>query len=201
MEFCASIGEVLDIKEKQAKLILQDIYNVRTGRKGNISSNVLFHVNLLSHLLEHQGEESVELSTSDRENSWFNVLKKCLSPSQSVLKAQRVDSLETTDNYDTFTASEKLRLINILCDEALATEKMRSLMEEDNAKLSSKVKEAKQKINAGMDKEKQLKQKMKDDIAQAISVKEGAPLSISEHEAVVSGTKCEMEQARAEVLK
>ncbi|XP_051115161.1 uncharacterized protein LOC127240491 [Andrographis paniculata] len=201
MEFCATFGEVFDTKKEQAKLILQDIYNVRTGCKGEVSMNVKFHINLLSHLLEHQGEESVELSTSDMEKSWFDVLKKCLSPSQSVLKAQGVDSLESTDNYDTFTASQKLRLLNILCDEALATEKMRSWMEEDNAKLGSKVKEARQKINAAMDKEKQLKRKMKDDIAQAISDKEGAPLSISEHEAIVSVTKCEMEQARAEVLE
>ncbi|XP_051115162.1 uncharacterized protein LOC127240492 [Andrographis paniculata] len=201
MQFCATYGEVLDIKEEQAKHILQDIYNVITGREGNTSPNVLFHINLLSHLLEHQGEESVEISPSDGENSWFDALKEFLSASQSVLKSQRIDSLENTDDYDTFTASEKLRLLNILCDEALATEKLRSWMEEDNAKLASKVKEAKRRINAAMDMEKQLKRKMKDDIAQAISDKEDSPLSISEHEAVVSVTKSEMELARAEVLE
>ncbi|XP_051115235.1 uncharacterized protein LOC127240552 isoform X2 [Andrographis paniculata] len=201
MEFCATFGEVFDIKEDQAKLILQDIYNVRTGRKRKISPNVQFHINLLCHLLEHQGEEYVELRPSNRKNSWFDALKKCLSGSQSVLKAQGVNSLENRDVYDTFTASEKLRLLNILCDEALVTENVRSQMEDNNAKLVSKVKEAKRKVNAAIDKEKQLKRKMKDDIAQAVSAKEGASLSSSEHEALVIGIKGEIEQARAEVLQ
>ncbi|KAL2241379.1 UNVERIFIED_CONTAM: Cell division cycle-associated 7-like protein [Sesamum indicum] len=50
-------------------------------------------------------------------------------------------------------------------------------------------------------KEKSLKQKMKDDIAKAIIAKDGAPLSISEHEAVVSHIKSEAAEAHAEVLE
>ncbi|XP_051115160.1 uncharacterized protein LOC127240490 [Andrographis paniculata] len=201
MEFCATFGKVFDVNKKQAELILRDIYNVTTGCKGEFSPNIHFHINLLSHLLEDQGKESVEISPSDGENSWFDALKEFLSASQSVLKSQRIDSLENTDDYDTFTASEKLKLLNILCDEALVTVKARSWILGNNAKLASKVEEAKEKVNAAMEKEKQLKQKMKDDIAQAIIAQGGALLSISEREAIVSGTKSELEQARAEVLK
>ncbi|XP_051115061.1 uncharacterized protein LOC127240423 isoform X2 [Andrographis paniculata] len=201
MQFCATFGEVFDVNKKQAELILRDIYNVTTGCKGEFSPNVQFHINLLSHLLQDQGAESVEISPSDGENYWFDALKDFLSASQSVLKSQRIDSLENTDDYDTFTASEKLRLLNILCDEALETEKARSWILENNAKLASKVKEAKEKVSAAMEKEKQLKQKSKDDIAQAIIAKGGALLSISERRAIISGTKSELEQARAEVLE
>lgn len=49
--------------------------------------------------------------------------------------------------------------------------------------------------------EKLLKQKMQDDIAKAILAKNGAPLSISEHVAIVSQIKSDVAQAHAEILK
>lgn len=49
--------------------------------------------------------------------------------------------------------------------------------------------------------EKILKQKMKDDIAKAIIAKHGAPLTISEHEAIVSLIKQETAEAHAKVLE
>lgn len=49
--------------------------------------------------------------------------------------------------------------------------------------------------------EKSLKQKMKDDIAKAIIASNGAPLSISEHETIVSHIKHKAAQAHAKVLE
>lgn len=49
--------------------------------------------------------------------------------------------------------------------------------------------------------EKGLKQKMKDDIAKAIIAKHGAPLSILEHEAILSKIKSEAAHAHAKVLE
>ncbi|KAF7136095.1 hypothetical protein RHSIM_Rhsim08G0079400 [Rhododendron simsii] len=49
--------------------------------------------------------------------------------------------------------------------------------------------------------EKQLKQKMLDEVAKAIIAKNGALLSISEHEAVVLQIKTEVAQARAEIME
>lgn len=98
-------------------------------------------------------------------------------------------------------------------------------MDDQNKEIAVKVKEAKQKVLSAKDKvltlqfpflepsemlfsfdtlvsmqEKSLKQKMKDDIAKAIIAKHGAPLSISEHEALVSHIKRKTAEAHNEVL-
>lgn len=49
--------------------------------------------------------------------------------------------------------------------------------------------------------EKQMKQKMLDEVAKAVIAKNGVPLSISEHEALVSQIKSEAAQAHAEMLE
>ena len=46
-----------------------------------------------------------------------------------------------------------------------------------------------------------MKQKMQDEVAKAIIAKNGEPLSISEHEAIVSEIKTEAAQAHAEMLE
>lgn len=47
--------------------------------------------------------------------------------------------------------------------------------------------------------EKHLKQKLLSEVAQAVISKNGVPLSISEHEAVVAKVKCEIAVARDEL--
>ncbi|KAI3462522.1 hypothetical protein Pfo_019185 [Paulownia fortunei] len=201
LEFCAVFGKILEVKKGQPEHVLQDILHGRTGRRGKFSLTVQFHMHLLSILQTEQGEECATLSPSYGKNSWFHALKKCLSESQSVLQAQGLDSLEKAADYETLEASEKLRLLNLLCDEVLGTEKVRNWMDDQNTKHAEKVKEAKQKVIAAKDKEKSLKQKMKDDIAKAIIARHGAPLTISEHEAIVSHIKHEAAQAHAKVLE
>ncbi|KAL8462865.1 hypothetical protein ACS0TY_033752 [Phlomoides rotata] len=134
------------------------------------------------------------LSPSNGKSSWIHALEKYFSESQSALKVQYLDSLEEASDYETLKASEKLGLLNVLCDEVLATEKVRTWMEGQHIKLSEKVKEAKKK-------KKSLKQKMRDDLANAIIAKHGEPLSFSEHEAIVSQIKHETEEALAKLLK
>lgn len=46
-----------------------------------------------------------------------------------------------------------------------------------------------------------MKQKMLDEVAKAVIAKNGVPLSISEHEALVSQIKSEAAQAHAEMLE
>ncbi|KAI3761038.1 hypothetical protein L1987_51444 [Smallanthus sonchifolius] len=69
-----------------------------------------------------------------------------------------------------------------------------------NAKLSEKRKEAKDNLSVAKDKEKKLKQKMQDDIAKAIIAKEGVPLTIKEHDAIVSKIKDKAAEVDAEML-
>ncbi|KAK6128469.1 hypothetical protein DH2020_037783 [Rehmannia glutinosa] len=128
------------------------------------------------------------------------IYNECLSESQNVLKAQGLESLDKAADYETLEASEKLRLLNLLCDEVLGTEKVRNWMDDQNTKHAEKVKEAKRKVLTAKDKEKSLKQKMKDDIAKAIIARHGA-LSISEHDSIVSNIKRKAAQAHAEVLE
>ncbi|KAL7234905.1 hypothetical protein ACSBR1_018386 [Camellia fascicularis] len=79
--------------------------------------------------------------------------------------------------------------------------KIRSWIEDQNSKFAEKVKESKERVVAAKHNEKQLKQKMKDKVAKAVIAKNGVPLSISEHEAIVSQIKTEAAQAHAEMVE
>ncbi|KAG8373717.1 hypothetical protein BUALT_Bualt11G0053800 [Buddleja alternifolia] len=213
LEFCAVFGEasdfnyidiilhfyeILKVEKGQPELVLQDLLHGRTGLRGKFSLTVQFHIDLLSILQTELGEEDATLSHGN--DSWFIALKECLSESESVLTQNGLDCLEKADDYETLDTSQKLRLLNLLCDEVLATEKLRNWMDDQNVKLAEKVKEAKKEVLAAKDKEKSLKQKMKDDIAKAIIASQSA-LSFAEHEAIVSSIKSEMALANAKVLK
>ncbi|XP_047968508.1 uncharacterized protein LOC125212392 [Salvia hispanica] len=201
LEFCAAFGKILEVKKGQPEHVLQDMFQGRAGRRGKFSVTVQFHILLLSILQTEQGEECGELSPSVEKNSWFSALKNCFSESQSFVKAQGLDCLERASDYESLEPSEKLRLLNFLCDEILETEKVRSWIDEQNTEFAEKAKEARQEVFAATQKEKTLKQKMKDDIAEAIIAKHGAPLSILEHETIVSNIKREAEEAHAKVLE
>ncbi|XP_062028325.1 uncharacterized protein LOC133744202 [Rosa rugosa] len=79
--------------------------------------------------------------------------------------------------------------------------KLRSWIEEQHEKIVESEKEAKGKVNATNDKEKLLKRKLQDKVAKLIIAKNGALLSISEHEALVSQINSEAAQAHAELLE
>ncbi|KAL8531971.1 hypothetical protein ACS0TY_008542 [Phlomoides rotata] len=133
----------------------------------------------------------------------LSILQKEQRAEPEVLSPSMEKTHEEASDYETLKASEKLGLINVLCDEVLATEKVRTWMEGQNIKLAKKVKEAKKKKGSAAKKtKKSLKQKMRDDLANAIIVtKHGEPLSFSEHEAIVSQIKHETEEAHAKLLE
>ncbi|KAL8549761.1 hypothetical protein ACS0TY_008559 [Phlomoides rotata] len=201
LEFCAVFHKILGVKKGQGEYVLQDLMQGRTGRRAKYSATAQFHILLLSILQKEQRAEPEVLSPSNVKSSWFHALKKYFSESQSALKVQCLNSFEKASDYETLKASEKLGLLNVLCDEVLATEKVRTWMEDQNTKLAEKVKEAKLKVSAARDTEKSLKQKMRDDLAKAIIAKHGKPLSISEHEAIVSQIKHETEEAHVKLLE
>ncbi|PIN02470.1 hypothetical protein CDL12_25016 [Handroanthus impetiginosus] len=184
LEFCIVFEEILGLKKGEAENVLREILHGGTASPGKVSLTVHFHIQLMTLLK----------CPSDGENSWFQMLK-------GLLKASREDSLSMAADYDNLSASEKLRVLNLLCDEVLGTEKVRNWMEKKNNGCLEMVREAKQKARSAKGKEKSLKQKMKDDVKKAIIAKDGAPLSFSEHEAIVSLTKSEAAQAHSEVLE
>ncbi|XP_058228225.1 uncharacterized protein LOC131336410 isoform X2 [Rhododendron vialii] len=174
----------------------------RRARPGKYSPAVQFHIQLLSLILEDLGEDSEAITQKNGKTSWLHALQKCASRSQSVLKKLKLDLFgREADDYDGLDSSQRLRLLVFLCDEVLCTAHVRSWIDDQNLKIIQNVKEAKEKNLAPKQKEKQLKQKMLDEVAKAIIVKNGAPLSISEHEAVVLQIKTEVAQACAEIME
>lgn len=207
LEFCSAFGEVLNFKKAQAESILGELLRQRSGRNGRpgqYSSVIRFHMQLLSLLQEDMGEEPSSIDQISQKNSWFQDLGKCISDSESkhLLKELPTDCFSRGGAvYDILDLSQKLRLLTYLCDEAICTSKLRSWIEEQNEKIVESEKEARGKLNAAKDKGKLLKRKLQDEVAKLIIAKNGAPLSISEHEAIVSQVKSDAAQAHAELLE
>ncbi|KAI7739383.1 hypothetical protein M8C21_010726, partial [Ambrosia artemisiifolia] len=180
LEFSATFGNILDVTKGQAEAVLRDLIGRRSTRRGRFTSVAQFHIQLLSVI---QGKSESKSGSSDMthgNDSWLKDLKSCISKS----KLKDMDFIDMiAGGYDDLDSSKKLRLLVFLCDEVLGTEK-----------------EAKDKLSVAKDKEKSLKQKLKDDIAKAIIEKEGVPLTIKEHDAIVSQIKDEASEAHAEML-
>ncbi|KAL8549767.1 hypothetical protein ACS0TY_008562 [Phlomoides rotata] len=180
-EFCAVFHKANSRSEKGTGGICSSRLTARANwSRAKYSATAQFHILLLSILQKEQRAEPEVLSPSNGKSSWFHALKKYFSESQSALKVQYLDSLEEASDYETLKASEKLGLINVLCDE------LRKLKKKGSAAKKTK---------------KSLKQKMRDDLANAIITKHGEPLSFSEHEAIVSQIKHETEEAHAKLLE
>ncbi|KAF6143778.1 hypothetical protein GIB67_016699 [Kingdonia uniflora] len=202
LEFCKSFGKVLDLKKGQPEMILGELTGTLRRRRVHFSSIIQFKVQLLSLIQKDSGEESLPLSATSSGNSWLQALEKCISGSQYVLEDLPLNFVDSSgDVYDRLNPSKKLRLLNFLCDEALATRDLRSWIDKQESMFVEKEKEAKMKVLAVKDKEKCLKQKMQDEIEKSVLLKEGAPLSISEHDNLVSKMKTEAANARAELLE
>ncbi|XWS75439.1 hypothetical protein CRYUN_Cryun01aG0088300 [Craigia yunnanensis] len=78
---------------------------------------------------------------------------------------------------------------------------LRNWIDKQNSKFVDREKEAKENIRVARDKEKQLRQKIQDEVAKAIIEKSGAPLSVSKHETLITHIKKEAAQVHADVLQ
>ncbi|XVF80438.1 hypothetical protein PTKIN_Ptkin15bG0073100 [Pterospermum kingtungense] len=203
LEFSAAFGEVLDMKKGQAESIIREIMRGRGRCRLQYSPLVQIHAQLLSIIQKDEGKRFPSLRASDK-GSWFRAIGQCVSDSESRCALKEVPS-DTYDNgvdaYNMLDSSIKLKLLNFLCDEALCTTTLRSWIDKQNSKFVDRQKEAKEKILAARDKEKQLRQKMQDEVAKAIIEKNGAPLSVFECETLVTKIKREAAQAHADVLQ
>ncbi|XVF71665.1 hypothetical protein PTKIN_Ptkin12aG0057900 [Pterospermum kingtungense] len=200
LEFCAAFGEVLDMKKGQAESVIREIKRGRGRCRLQYSPVVQIHMQLLSLMQKDMGKEFPSFRGSEN-TSWFQALGQCVSESQCALEIPCDFSGKGVDVYNTLDSSLKLKLLNFLCDEALCTITLRDWIDKQNSKFVDREKEAKEKILVARDKEKQLKQKMRDEVAKAIIEKSGAPLSISEHETLITQIKKEAAQVHADVLQ
>ncbi|XP_058091403.1 uncharacterized protein LOC131237579 isoform X2 [Magnolia sinica] len=201
LEFCTAFRQVLDLKKGQPEAILRELTRGRVGRGGLYSAIVQFHIKLLSFMQKDFGEESLSESMSTG-SSWFQALGKCISESQFGSKQFSLDYFNRgVDGYSRLDSSEKLRVLNFLCDEILGTEQLRNWIDKENLKYVEGMKEAKAKVLAAKEKEKLVKQKVKDEMEQALLSSRNGALSVVEHENIVSKMKIETEKAHAEMLE
>ncbi|XP_074376183.1 uncharacterized protein LOC141717863 isoform X2 [Apium graveolens] len=204
LEFCATFGKTLNMKKGQSSAILQELVNgqTRTLRRSEQHSPVVhFHMQLLSLLQKESNSRPQKLSPTHGRNYWLLALKNCLAESPNATDSLPIDCLGSeTGGYNTLDSSTKLRILNFLCDEVLETERIRDWIHNQELKFAQKAKAAKEKVLAAKDKEKSLKQKVMDQLAEAIIARDGASLSISEHDEIVSRIKSEAAQAHKEML-
>ncbi|KAL6010799.1 hypothetical protein ACLOJK_001241 [Asimina triloba] len=107
---------------------------------------------------------------------------------------------EATDWYNKLESSEKLHLLNFLCDETLGTDLLRNWIDKEHSKTVEAKKEAKAKVIAAKEKEKLVKTKFKAEMVEALTLSNGA-LSVGKHENLISKMRTETEKARAEKLE
>ncbi|XP_022738994.1 uncharacterized protein LOC111291471 isoform X2 [Durio zibethinus] len=196
LEFCEAFGEVFSMRKGQSQLLLRELVTGQSKRRLRHSSLVQFHIQLLSVVQKDSGKEYPCLKQNLSENSWLQVLREYISNSQYPLKQLLLDCLDVGDDgYEQLDSSKKFRILNFLCDEALGTT---SWIDEQNSKFVDKEKKAKVELLAQREKErnmeKEMKKKLQDEIAKAILMKNGAPLSISENEDLLSRIKSEVAQ-------
>lgn len=202
LEFCSTFGKVLDVKKGQPESVLRDLIHGRRGRREQNSTAVKFHIQLLSLIQEDFGNKSPLLSSTTGKHSWLQALRECVSASKVVFKDSSMDSFARTGyGYEQLDTSKKLRLMTFLCDETLNTLCMRGWIDDEHSNFLETKNKVKEKVLAAKSKEKQMKQKMLDEVAEAIIKNKGAPLSFSEHEAIVSEIKNEAAKAHAEMLE
>ncbi|OMO80117.1 hypothetical protein CCACVL1_13152 [Corchorus capsularis] len=201
IEFCAAFGEVFDMKKGQAESIIREIVRGRGRCRLQYSPVVQIHTQLLSIIQKDTEKKFPSFKSSDH-GSWFRALGECVSESQCALKEVPSDFYDNgVDAYNMLDSCTKLKLLNFLCDEALCTITLRNWIDKQNSEFVDRAKEAKEKVLVARDKEKQLRQKMQDEVAKAITENGGAPISVSEHETIIAQIKREAAQAHADVLQ
>ncbi|RDX95858.1 hypothetical protein CR513_21553, partial [Mucuna pruriens] len=201
LEFCSVFGKVLDLKNGEAEAMLRELVCKRSFSSGQKTLVVQFQIRVLTLILTDSRNGSPSLTARNGNNSWLKPLKNLITESYLVPNDFPLDWLqEGIDGYYNLDLSKKLTLLNFLCDEALVTRKLRSYIEEQHLTHVKEVKETKSKVAAAKKKEKDLKQKLENEMAKAFT-SNVAPLSMEEHKALLTKMKGEVAQAHTEMLE
>jgi hypothetical protein len=199
-EFCSAFGKALALKEGHAETIVRELFICgRNTRRQQYCSITQMMIQLLD-LISKDREMSLSLSATD--SSWFTAIGEILSKSEVLSDELPLETfVGGVAAYEKMNASRKLKLLNFLCDESLSTWAMRNYINSQTEECGERKKEAKQKAAAAKQKEKQLKQKMQGEVAKSIMEKNGAPLSIEEHNSIVSQIRDEAKEAHEEMME
>ncbi|KAL9861359.1 putative transcription factor C2H2 family [Arabidopsis thaliana] len=201
-EFCSAFGKALALKEGHAETIVRELFicgrNTRRQQYCSITQMMIQFLDLISK--DREMYESLSLSATD--SSWFTAIGEILSKSEVLSDEFPLETfVGGVAAYEKMNASRKLKLLNFLCDESLSTWAMRNYINSQTEECGERKKEAKQKAAAAKQKEKQLKQKMQGEVAKSIMEKNGAPLSIEEHNSIVSQIRDEAKEAHEEMME
>ncbi|KAG7589208.1 WHIM1 domain [Arabidopsis suecica] len=199
-EFCSAFRKALALKEEHAETIVRELFVCgRDTRRQQYSSIIQMMIQLLD-LISKDREMSLSLSATD--NSWFTAIGEIILQSKVLSDEFPLETFVAgVAAYEKMNASRKLKLLNFLCDESLSTWAMRNYIKSQTRECGEQKKEAKQKAAAAKEKEKELKQMLQGEVAKAIMEKNGAPLSIEEHNSVVSQIKDEAKEAHEEMIE
>ncbi|KAI3971017.1 hypothetical protein MKX01_024664 [Papaver californicum] len=193
LEFCKAFGEVFDLKIGQPESLLRDLTSGTSRlRTRQYSPIIRFQIKLLSLIQEDLGERS--LSPSSKGSSIFQSLQKCILNSRCKLQELPPNCFEKGGVvYELLDSSKKLKILNYLCDETLSTDVLRAWTEKQNFKLEEREREARQKVLAAKNKEKDMKQQILVEMAKL-------PCT-SEIDDSLSTIRADTEKAHAEVLE
>ncbi|KAJ0242932.1 Zinc-finger domain of monoamine-oxidase A repressor R1 protein [Hirschfeldia incana] len=200
LEFCSAFGEVLDLKEGQAESIVSELFSCgRSTRRQQYCSVIPMMIQLLE-LISNDRDMSLSLSATD--STWFSSLGDCILQSGVLSDVfPPVTFTSGVSEYKKMDASSRLKLLNFLCDESLSTFAMRNFIETKSVESEAQRREAKEKAAVAKEKEKQLRQKMQGDLVKAHIDRNGAPLSIEEHQAILTQIKAEVKEAHDKMLE
>ncbi|CAN6868937.1 unnamed protein product [Brassica oleracea] len=164
LEFCLTFREALGLRGGQAHSVVHEVLSERsTSQEHSILTQTI--IQLLTLILVDRGEISVGISATD--GRWFTILGECLAESEVKLDDFPPEMFQKgIFEYAEMDSSQKLKLLNYLCDEALGISLMRNFIDNhENPIYVEKKKKAEEKLNAAEAKEKELYQKIKDDFA------------------------------------
>ncbi|MCL7052090.1 hypothetical protein MKW94_007988 [Papaver nudicaule] len=197
LEFCKAFGEVFDLKTGQPESLLRDLTSGTSRlRTRQYSPIIRFQIQLLSLIQENLGERS--LSPSSKGSSIFQALQKCISNSRCNSKLEDLPSYcfdKGGAGYEQLDSSIKLKILNFLCDETLSTDELRAWIEKQNFKLEERDREARQKVLAAKNKEKEMKQQILVEMAKLPCTSETNELD------PLSTIRADTQKAHAEVIE
>ncbi|XP_068336544.1 uncharacterized protein [Pyrus communis] len=208
LKFCETFRELFKIEKSQAQSVLRELSrggSGRSGRPGQYSSVVRFHSYMLFFIQKGLLQESLEQASNNW--SWFQDLAKLVSASgvskvDPVMKELPAECfIGSREGYNALNFSQKLRLLNFICDEALNTKTLRGWIEEQNERSVQCKGDMKAKVSLAKDKARDIQAKLQEQMAKRATPDNGDAVPISESDSIASVLRSEAAQAHTEVVK
>ncbi|GAU40480.1 hypothetical protein TSUD_286350 [Trifolium subterraneum] len=169
LEFCRVFGKALEFKKGEAGAILRSLTRKQNMRHVQNTLAIEFQVRLLSLVVSDSDMQPASITASNGKSSWLNVLKSLITESDRALKEFPLDWLNRgISGYYALDLSQKLILLNFICDEALGTKTLRKYIDDQHETFTEEKKAAKSKVADAKGKERNLKLRLQRETAKAV---------------------------------